>query len=68
MFDDYRNGRERLGQGDWAGAIEAFERALSNDPGDNPARVMLERARSLADRPPGEYWDGVWQGPAKAAA
>ena len=64
----YRDGRERLAAQDWTGAIAAFDRALAVDPEDGPANVMLERASSLADAPPGRGWDGVWQGPAKDVA
>ena len=67
LLEAYRLGRSSLAAGDWAAAAAAFEQALTLDPDDGPSRVMLERARALSEQPPGAEWDGVWQGPAKAA-
>ena len=61
----YAEGRARLGDGDWAAAIAAFEQALTIDPKDGPSRVMLQRARSLADDPMANGGDVVWRAPAK---
>lgn len=64
-------GQRRLAAG-YAAAFAAyqerrFEEAaglagelLSGDPGDGPARTLLERARAFADAPPPGDWDGVW--------
>ncbi len=68
MLADYREGRARLVAQEWDAALAAFERVLARNPDDVAANVMLERASSLADQPPGSGWDGVWQGPAKKVA
>ena len=71
LLEAYAKGRERFAARDWAGAAAAFEQALSHDPDDQPSRLMLERTRALAARPPAEDWDGVWRSgeayPLKAA-
>jgi len=38
-------------------AAEIFEKCLRADPSDHLAATMMERARSLAEYPPGENWD-----------
>ena len=68
MLVDYREGRARLAARDWNAALAAFGRVLERNPDDVAANVMIERASSLADQPPGSSWDGVWQGPAKKVA
>lgn len=68
MLDAYHEGRERLTARDWTGAIAAFGRAIESGRDDNLTQVMLDRAHKVADEPPGEEWDGVWQGSAKVAS
>ncbi|MGZ6018654.1 MAG: adenylate/guanylate cyclase domain-containing protein [Phenylobacterium sp.] len=62
----YAKGLASLAVGEWSEAIAGFEACLILAPHDGPAGVMLERARILAEAPPEEGWDGVWD-PAKAA-
>ncbi|OYW24034.1 MAG: hypothetical protein B7Z43_01070 [Sphingomonas sp. 12-62-6] len=64
----YGKGRTNLLSRNWQGAIADFEEAVAQDPSDMPAKVMLDRARTLAQRTPESNWDGVWQSPAKTAA
>lgn len=64
----YRKGRTHLLSRNWQGAIADFEEAVAQDPSDVPAKVMLDRARMLAQQPPDSNWDGVWQSPAKTTA
>ena len=62
----YAKGLAALAAGEWSEAIAGFEACLILAPHDGPASVMLERARILAEAPPSDGWDGVWD-PAKAA-
>jgi len=45
---------------DWAGAHDAFERALAVAPGDGPSALYLARCRDFARIPPNADWDGAW--------
>ena len=49
-----------LAEGRWSEAIAGFEACLILAPHDGPAALMLERARILAEAPPADGWDGVW--------
>ena len=49
----------------WSDAAEAFAELEAKTPTDGPSRVYLERARTLAARPPGEDWDGVFEAETK---
>jgi outer membrane protein assembly factor BamD (BamD/ComL family) len=64
----YGKGRTNLLSRNWQAAIADFEEAVAQDPSDAPAKVMLDRARMLAQQPPDSNWDGVCQSPAKTAA
>ena len=57
----YADGRAALAASAWDGALAAFGQAVAIDPGDRPSRLMLARARALADAPPSALWDGVWR-------
>jgi adenylate cyclase len=59
-LDAYARGRRALAAGLWEEAIAAFEAALAATPDDNPSSLMLGRARLLAETPPPDGWDGVW--------
>ncbi len=56
----YAEGREALAGRRWKEAVAAFETAVAADPDDQPSVLMLERAKTLAHRPPPADWDGVW--------
>ncbi|HEY2995454.1 MAG TPA: adenylate/guanylate cyclase domain-containing protein [Methylomirabilota bacterium] len=49
----------------WAEAAAAFAELCAKTPADGPSRVYLERARTLAARPPGADWDGVFDAETK---
>jgi adenylate cyclase len=65
LLDAYASGRDSLARHDWCNAIAAFKRAMELDPTDEPSRLMLGRAKLLADNPPHSDWDGVWRAPVK---
>jgi hypothetical protein len=44
----------------WTEAADAFAAAVAADEMDHPSKLMLERAQALAEQPPGEEWDGIW--------
>ncbi len=44
----------------WDEAAVAFTAALEAVPGDGPARVFLDRLKTLKSEPPPADWDGVW--------
>ncbi len=46
---------------DWAAAEAGFTACLDHDRDDGPARVFLERVKSLSAIPPSDDWDGVWR-------
>ncbi len=50
---------------DWAAAEAGFRACLDHDRDDGPARVFLERVKSLRETPPPDDWDGVWRLTAK---
>ena len=56
----YTGGVKRYQAGNFAEAVEAFEAALSNRPGDPLAAMFLERCRALHRNPPGPGWNGVF--------
>lgn len=62
LLDAYQCGRACLARHDMAGAVSAFEEAAALGPADQPALIMLDRAKALAANPPGSDWDGVWRG------
>jgi adenylate cyclase len=45
---------------EWTAARRAFEGALELYPTDGPALTYRERCALLADHPPPDDWDGVW--------
>jgi len=45
---------------EWSAAQRAFEGALELYPTDGPALAYRERCAVLADRPPPDDWDGIW--------
>jgi adenylate cyclase len=59
-LDAYARARAALAEGRWSEAIAGFEACLILAPHDGPAALMLERARILAEAPPADGWDGVW--------
>jgi adenylate cyclase len=59
-MDAYAEGRAALAAGQWSAAIAAFDVAAAAAPDDGPSRLMLARARILAQTPPAAGWDGVW--------
>ena len=46
---------------DFAGAARRLTAWLAETPGDAAAQLLLQRARSLEESPPGEAWDGVFR-------
>lgn len=60
MAARYAEGRSFYMAREFHRAVAAFEAALSLAPGDHPSRIMRDRARLLARKPPTESWDGVW--------
>jgi adenylate cyclase len=65
-LEAYARGRAALADGRWSEAIASFEACLVLAPQDGASVLMLERARILAEAPPADGWDGVWD-PAQAA-
>jgi len=59
-LEAYAEGRQALAQRRWKDAARAFEAAVAAAPDDYPCALMLDRARTLARRPPPADWDGVW--------
>jgi adenylate cyclase len=57
FHEGLRNYRERR----WREARESFERGLSLDPQDGPAKIYLERCMEYERVPPPPTWDGVFQ-------
>ncbi|WP_108788633.1 adenylate/guanylate cyclase domain-containing protein [Erythrobacter sp. Alg231-14] len=62
MLAAYQNGRQFYHEGDFKRAAAAFVGALEADPTDEPAKIMLDRTKSLMRRKLDGDWDGVWQG------
>ena len=60
MVAHYEEGRRLYLARGFARACLEFETALKLVADDYPARLMRDRARLLAQNPPGEGWDGVW--------
>ncbi|MBI3893722.1 MAG: GAF domain-containing protein [Candidatus Wallbacteria bacterium] len=60
LLDGYAKGLAAYRAHDFAGAIQAFRRALEVVPEDGPSSVMLERAAAYAKAPPSPDWDGVY--------
>ena len=56
----YEQGLAFYRAGQWAPAMDAFERCLKLRPDDGPAQLFVERVRLLAERTPAAPWDGVW--------
>jgi adenylate cyclase len=45
---------------DWATAARAFDGALEVYPDDRPSAIYRGRCDLMAENPPGDDWDGVW--------
>jgi adenylate cyclase len=60
MLARYAEGRRLYLAREFARAVIEFEAALAAVPSDHPARLMRDRARLLASKPPAADWDGVW--------
>lgn len=46
-------------QGDWDGAIAAFQDVMIVKPGDAASELFIVRCRYLKETPPAQPWDGV---------
>lgn len=60
MVGHYEEGRRLYLARKFARAELEFETALKLAPNDHPARLMRDRARLLAQKPPADDWNGVW--------
>lgn len=58
--DCFNKGLTKYRQGNWDRAIEAFKEALNCNPGDQLAKMYIERCEVLKQNPPGDDWNGVW--------
>jgi adenylate cyclase len=56
----FRDGLSKYRRGKWADAIYQFSQVLALNPNDKAAQLYIERCNTLAEKPPGEEWDGVW--------
>ena len=54
-------GLTRYRERDFAGAINAFDQALDENPQDQPSLMYIDRCRHFLEDPPDEGWDGVWR-------
>jgi adenylate cyclase len=45
---------------DWMRALDRFTQVLKIAPKDGPSWVYIDRCLYYRDRPPPDYWDGVW--------
>lgn len=59
LLQAFRVGLEAFRRGDWAGAEKMFSHCLQLEPNDGPAKLLLERTRTLAQQPLPPDWDGV---------
>ena len=49
----------------WSEALALLEQALVGSPDDGPSQVLLRRCRALAESPPPEGWDGIFEASSK---
>jgi len=61
MAELHEQGVRHYRQRGWRPAAASFERVLQERPGDELARVYLDRIATFTDDPPPEDWDGVWE-------
>jgi len=56
----FQKGLESYRSGNWDMAIAEFKQVLQAKPGDYPAKLYIERCKSLKENPPEGEWDGVF--------
>ena len=56
----FNEGIEHYRGGQFAKAIDRFQKALARHARDDLTATYIERCRHLIDNPPGDIWDGVW--------
>jgi class 3 adenylate cyclase/ActR/RegA family two-component response regulator len=55
----YAAGFDAYTAGSWAEAIDDLTRAITRNPKDKAAKLLLDRCHTLRSAPPAD-WDGVW--------
>jgi len=61
MISNYNRGYESYHQRNFAEALEYFDKALTETPGDGPSKLYVERCHSFLSIPPEASWDGVFE-------
>jgi adenylate cyclase len=56
----FRTGLSEYRKGHWQKAIKSFEEVLSMNPGDNAAKMYVDRCQKLEKTQPPGAWDGVF--------
>ncbi|MEJ2055767.1 MAG: hypothetical protein P8X42_17770, partial [Calditrichaceae bacterium] len=60
IIELFKSGFEKYLAQNWDEAIGYFEKVLSVNKNDGPAKRYIQRCRLFKENPPGPEWDGVY--------